>query len=241
MGLVFLGRGLATRRTARFTLARNWVTVCSGARSNTRASTTAAVSGVNDRVASTSSVACRCVISPDRSRSRVCGRRLTRSEAMAICPRIRPGGTRTAAATMSRVNPSFDCIRASNAASSSVSRACNQAMWRCTATRASICPSTSSMTGVSTSSTGSSSTDGTDWARHAAVSFGYTSASIRFGGAPTWEESANAGVRRHRITEDVGPGTVPTDAGGERVVADQGVTNAVRGAGHTSWYHKYVR
>ena len=47
---------------------------------------------------------------------------------MAICPRIRPGGTRTAAATMSRVNPSFDVSEASNDASSSVSRACNKAM-----------------------------------------------------------------------------------------------------------------
>ena len=55
---------MATRSTARFTLARNWVTVCSGARSSTRASTTAVVSGVNERVASTSSVACRCVICP---------------------------------------------------------------------------------------------------------------------------------------------------------------------------------
>ena len=130
--------GDATRSTARFTDARNWVGVCSPARSNTSASTTATEAGVNERVASARSVACRWEMSPARSSARVAGRRPTRSVASAIRLRIDPGGTRSAAATWSRVNPSSDRSEASNAASSSAERACNRPMCRSTATRASI-------------------------------------------------------------------------------------------------------
>ena len=126
MGLLLLGRD-ATRSTARFTDARNWVGVCSAARSNTAASTAAAVSGVRERVASARSVACRCEMSPDRSSASVAGSRPTRSDALAIRLRIDPGGTRSAAATWSRVNPSFDRSQASNAASSSAEPGLQQA------------------------------------------------------------------------------------------------------------------
>ena len=131
--------GDATRSTARFTDARNWVGVCSPARSNTSACTTVVVDcGVNERVASARSVACRCEMSPARNSARVAGSRPTRSVASAIRLRIDPGGTRSAAATWSRVNPSVDRSEASNAASSSAARACNSPMCRSTATRASI-------------------------------------------------------------------------------------------------------
>src|SRR6195952_1681888 len=51
------------------------------------------------------------------------------------------------------------------------------------------------MAGLSTSSTSTSDAAGASCARHAAVSSGYTSASTRFGGAPTRAATSNAGVK----------------------------------------------
>ena len=43
------------------------------------------------------------------------------------------------------------------------------------------------------------------------------------------------------MTQDLGPGTVPTEVGGERVIADESLVDAARDRGHTSWYRIYVR